>query len=643
MALTDNRTQLQDSDALADISAQSTADPQANTAEIGLLIQGVRANVFQVTDAQEYVAYDQDTTGSTFNIDLSDSTVYVNIKDNLIDTFANLGALIVLCDGADGAGGDCIGYTAGGADATGLPYRRQFSAYKLDVSEPVATPGTNNVDYFEYNGTEANLDQTAILQVGYGSIHLAKAQGTIPNASFDGIYYIANDSYAATINGGTSGTPETMADVVGDDETSGMCLFANPKGTEFDFFGPTEWSETGTADWYFTATDEQWYLYGDNGGGRPLGAGHFPFRVVGNATGTNSIVLTRVAIVNIGARATWLMDDANMDILELDNVSFVSNGTISLPSSGGTSRFTTNCTFSDCDQVTNNGADMSGSQVILSNVAAGSGALLYNETTDPDGETDDMVFSQGANAHSAYEFGTSVTNDITIRGNDFTGFGSTDDVNGAVFKFLATSGSLNLNLVGCTTDGTFSVDDSAGIAVTVVIDPVSQLINVKDSDGTNVQNARVLVETAATITSGEIFEAAVTSITQSAGTATCTMTAVHGLTTGDKIVVRKAQPDGYNKVATATVTSTTVFTYPVDSGLSSPATGTPVVSYVVLHGLTDASGNISASRTWGANQVLKGVARKKNTTSPFYKDGDIAYTVDSTNGNTTNVVLQPDE
>ena len=120
------------------------------------------------------------------------------------------------------------------------------------------------------------------------------------------------------------------------------------------------------------------------------------------------------------------------------------------------------------------------------------------------------------------------------------------------------------------------------------------------------------------------------------------MASAHGLVTGDKVVIRGAQPDDYNRVATVTVTSTTVFTYTVPSGISSPATGTPVVSYVVLQGLTDASGNIQASRTWGANQALSGWARK-STTSPFLKQGDIAYTVDSTNGNTTNVVLQPDE
>jgi hypothetical protein len=127
-------------------------------------------------------------------------------------------------------------------------------------------------------------------------------------------------------------------------------------------------------------------------------------------------------------------------------------------------------TVKNSGQVTATDAIFNGLNVLTSSVAAGSGAVLWNSANDPDGNLDDGVYVQGTNAHSAIEFGTLVTSDITIRNCDFTGFGSTDDVNGAVFKFLATTGSLTLNLIGCTTDGAFSVDDSAGIAVTVNIE-----------------------------------------------------------------------------------------------------------------------------------------------------------------------------
>jgi hypothetical protein len=168
-------------------------------------------------------------------------------------------------------------------------------------------------------------------------------------------------------------------------------------------------------------------------------------------------------------------------------------------------------------------------------------------------------------------------------------------------------------------------------------------VNVKDEAQTNVQNARVFLETAATAGGGEVFEAAVTSITSASGTATLTSTSPHLLETGDNIVVRGAQPDDYNKTAVATVTGASTLTYPVTTGISSPATGTPLLSYVAIHGLTDASGNQSVSRTFGADQAFKGWARKKNTTSPFYKDANMNFTVDSSAGNSVNLTLLDDE
>jgi hypothetical protein len=169
MALTDNRTQLQDSENVNEVAGDSSADPQSKTSEAGVVIQGTNALKFQVTNAQEYLAYDQDLAGSTFNLDLSDSTIYAMIKDNLHDSFANLGGQIVLADTADGVSTTVIGYAVTGYDVIGLPYEKKYSAMKLDVSVVVASPGVSGTDFFQHAGTEASLDQTIIKQVGYGS------------------------------------------------------------------------------------------------------------------------------------------------------------------------------------------------------------------------------------------------------------------------------------------------------------------------------------------------------------------------------------------------------------------------------------------------------------------------------------------
>ena len=309
--------------------------------------------------------------------------------------------------------------------------------------------------------------------------------------------YIANDSYALTVNGGTAATPETMADVVGDDITSGWGMVANPLGLQYLFAAPTEWGDppSATANSYFTADGEQWYWVGDNAGGHAIGATHFPFRLVGNTTGTNSWVINGVAIVNTGTRSEFDMSDVNMNIIEMDGCPLSGLGTIELPSSGGTSRFTTNSIFNDTDQITNNGADMDGCSIFGSIVAADTGALVYNEASDPDGTLDNLIIESGAAAHHAIDFGTAVDStlvSITIRGVAFNGFGAVDDANASTVRFLATTGTLTLNLIDCTVDGVspvasgggqnFSVDDAAGIVVTVVVQPVTLTVNVQDKD-----------------------------------------------------------------------------------------------------------------------------------------------------------------
>jgi hypothetical protein len=70
--------------------------------------------------------------------------------------------------------------------------------------------------------------------------------------------------------------------------------------------------------------------------------------------------------------------------------------------------------------------------------------------------------------------------------------------------------------------------------------------------------------------------AAITSLTQSSGTATANCTAAHGITIGDTIqlTIMGAAQTAYNGTFLCTATTTTAFTYAVPSGTTSPATGT---------------------------------------------------------------------
>jgi len=438
---------------------------------------------------------------------------------------------------------------------------------------------------------------------------------------------------------GDSGTPATFAgaEAYGNDVSRRWGLLELLKGA-YQTQGFHSIGTSGTAC-YFSDANRVIFI-------RPSGANNVSNDSVSNA-------FNRFEIINASTTCIW--DNILFQALgtrargrfyhtagtfTVTNCQFVNTGLMSLLSTSSL----TNCIMRSSGVITAPGSTLNGTKILTNRAGTNLSALVWDVATDADGKLDNMEFSKGTNAHHAITFGTSSPTTITMRGADFTGFSSSNDNDASVFKFLRTSGNVTLNLIGCTHDGSgFTIDDRAGCTVTVVIDPVTTSVNVKDRNKNNIQNARVFVETAATATGGEMFEAAVTSLTQSAGTATCTMTAPHKLATNDYVVIRGAQPDGYNKVAQVTVSSTTVFTYTVPSGIAGTATGTPVVSLVPLYGLTDASGNISSSKTWGIAQDLKGWARKKNTSSPFYKDADIAYTVNITAGNTTNVVLQPDE
>lgn len=68
-------------------------------------------------------------------------------------------------------------------------------------------------------------------------------------------------------------------------------------------------------------------------------------------------------------------------------------------------------------------------------------------------------------------------------------------------------------------------------------------------------------------------EVVVSSLTSLSGVATVVTAVPHGLTTGDTVFLRGANEPEYNGVFTATVTSTTAFTYTVTGSPAGTATG----------------------------------------------------------------------
>ena len=381
---TDLRTEINDADDATGWAGDGNAP--AVVTLTGQFYEGSGSIGTQHTNSPEHVWTTQTSGGGgTFSIDLSASTVHVLVKDNLVDTYANGGARITLGDGTNDGG-----WIVGGNNARGLALDKFFNAYKLDVSLVVAGAGGIN-----YTGSAASLNEAAVTSVGYGSLHLAKAQGNVDNVFVDRITYHANNSYALRINGGTAAVPETMSDVAADDVTNGWGLVNNPVGSQYGIFGSTEWGEpSANADVYFSASGEQWYLIGDNGGGLALADGSFIFRVVGNATDTIDFRLTNVTIVNSGSRADFDFSDANVDVLQLDTVIFTNLATVTLPDDA-TNVFINDSTFNFCGKTIAGSIDQAGNtwnamyeeaQISLDEASSGvqnAANLIFNADSHP--------------------------------------------------------------------------------------------------------------------------------------------------------------------------------------------------------------------------------------------------------------------
>ena len=297
----------------------------------------------------------------------------------------------------------------------------------------------------------------------------------------------------------------------------------------------------------------------------------------------------------------------------------------------------TDCVFRRTDTITAPGSTLNGSQIISSRVAADAAALIWNVATDPDGKLDDMSFTMGTNAHHAIELGASAPSSVTLRGWTVTGFSASDGNNDSVI--YNTSGkAITVYAVGAS--GTISYKNSgAGSATTVIADPVTIAVHAQTVDGTDVQDVRVLLETSDG--TGPFPYQDVVTISNSGTTATVTHTA-HGMADNDYIVVRGASLTENNGPFQITFISANSYSYTMGSSPGSSPTGTILVSFVALFGLTDVNGDLSTSRVYPSAQPITGKARK-STSAPYYKTAPLGGTVSNTLGFTTSAIMILDQ
>ena len=377
---------------------------------------------------------------------------------------------------------------------------------------------------------------------------------------------------------------------------------------------------------------------------RPSGANNLTNDAV--ATGFN-----RIEILNASSSVTW------------DNISISALGTRArgvFVHTAGTIAFT-NCQFTDmdtftliagsvitgtiwrrCNAVTAPGSTLNNSSFLTPTVAADASAVVWNANVDTDGKLDGVTFSKGTNAHHAITLGANCPSSITIRDWTVSGFNASDEQNDSVI--LNNSGkSITVNVFGAS--GTISKKDTGGgSSTTIVSGAVTVAVNVKDTGGTNIDGARVILK----CTSGGPFpvDAAITSIVNSGSgptwTATVTTTSPHGLATNDWVDIEGASKWQNNGPFQITVTGASTFTYSMDNDPGGNPTGTITFTYLALYGVTSGGGNLSTSRVYASAQPVSGWVRKSSS-APFYKTGAFSGSVSSSTGFSANVQLVLDQ
>ncbi|MCK4261102.1 MAG: hypothetical protein KAX49_19155, partial [Halanaerobiales bacterium] len=281
----------------------------------------------------------------------------------------------------------------------------------------------------------------------------------------------------------------------------------------------------------------------------------------------------------------------------------------------------TGVVFDACAEIDTNGATFN--IVTIGNTTETvTGSLLVNTQVEGESCTNMKFNTYGAN-YAIYVAATVTTFDM-----DNWIFDDTNNTTGYALYWLGTTGTLTVNALNGTNLVTAGCLANTGGAVEVVANPVAITLTVTDIGTTlPINGARALVAVA----NGDNFpfEETVTA-TSSSLTATVAHTA-HGYSTGQKVLILGANEQAYNGVQLITVTGVDAYTFTLLETTTTPATGTLNATTVLIDGTTNASGIISDTRSYGANQLIQGRVRM-STSSPYYKTSPLTGTIDSTNG-----------
>lgn len=333
---------------------------------------------------------------------------------------------------------------------------------------------------------------------------------------------------------------------------------------------------------------------------------------------------TNISFLALGtvSRGRFLAtDNADINITscsftDLDTFDFLSNSTV------------LTSIFRRTGQITTGGGTFTGCTVDNNRAAS---AMLASSPANAALISDTSFISDGT-GHAIEITGTAAN--FTLTGNTYSGYAASDGSTGneAIFVNIA-SGSLNLTISG----GDVPSIRTAGCTVTVIASAVTVTAKAATKTGVAIASAQVLMKAA---TGGPFpFDVTVT-ISNSGTTATVTHTG-HGLATNDKVWITGASLNPNNGVFPITKIDANSYSYTMASSPGSSPTGTIKATFVILSGTTDVNGEITMSRVFPSNQPFSGWARK-SASAPYYKEGALNGTVNSSTGASPTAVLVED-
>lgn len=509
-------------------------------------------------------------------------------------------------------------------------------------------------------GSFASLNLSAITQWGASFDTQSKALGGGYNVAVDIIRY-GNDGIRITAGGST--TQGKFSEIAtADRSTLNQTAHGVLRAYTTIAFGvqaPLTFGDDTTATTCYFEDSGVVVVYED----RNIADDKYYFNIEGHASATNSFVLTSSTITTAGPGVSVDASGGNINTLTLDTVSFVGLGqAVTFSSAADASGHSVNnCTFDGCGaigigdveflgntiinsgQVTAGGGDMTGLTISGYEGTADTAALVFNETTDPDGELDGASFTKGTAATHAIELGANTPSSITLRDWTVSGYSTSNGQTDSVI--LNTSGkTITVNVLGAT--GTFSYKNSgAGSNTVLVLNPVTLAVTAQTQDGTKVQNARCFVLAGDTV-GGVAYQDTVT-ITSTGGVATVTHTG-HGFSEGQFVFIAGAAQSEYNGSREITgIDTVNQYTYDVSGSPVSPATGTIKATAVIIDSLTSAAGLASNTRSYSVNQDIDGtrswVRKASAADSPKYKTSPIAGIINKDSGLSLTALMIPDE